>query len=71
MEIDGEGRLHLWRGSGLHLPEVKMLEELFDDLPILNKTEDLLLFLALGTGQGVHIIDLLDQPGPILSVFFG
>ena len=48
-----------------------MLEDLFDDLLILDEGDDLHIPMALRTYQGVHLIDFLNQPGPILSVFFG
>jgi hypothetical protein len=45
--------------------------DLFDHLFVLDKSEDSDLTLALRAHQGVHLIDFLNQPGPILSVFFG
>ncbi len=43
-----------------------MLEDLFDQFLILNKTDDLHLSLVLGTGQEVQFMDLLNQ----LAQFF-
>ena len=41
-----------------------MLEDLLDHLFVLDKSEDSHLTLALGAGQGVHFINLLNQSGP-------
>jgi hypothetical protein len=46
-------------------------QDLLDHLFVIDKSEDSHLPLALGTDQGVHFVDFLNQPGPILSVFFG
>ena len=64
------GHLHFGRGAGLHTPESKMLEDLFDHLLILVETDDLHPPLAFGATQGVHLIDLLGQPRPVFSVLF-
>ena len=50
------GCLHLrWR-SGLHLPQPKMLEDLFDHFPIFDEGDDSHLTLAFGSGQGINLI---------------
>jgi hypothetical protein len=47
-----EGRLHLrWR-SGLHLPQPKMLEDLFDHFPIFDEGDDSRLTWHLGQVRG-------------------
>ena len=48
-----------------------MLEDLFDHLLIFDESEDSHLTLALGAGQGINLINLLNQPHPILTIFPG
>jgi hypothetical protein len=48
-----------------------MLEDLLDHLFVLNKSEDSHLTLALGAGQGVHLIDFLNQSCPVFPVLLG
>ena len=45
-----------------------MLKDSLDDLLILYKTDDLHPPLALETGQGINLINFLNQPGPVFSV---
>jgi hypothetical protein len=42
-----------------------------DDLPVFNEGQDAHDSPTLWTGQGVHFIDLLDEPRPVLPVFLG
>lgn len=48
-----------------------MLEDLFNHVLILDESEDAHLTLTFRTGQGINLIDLLNQPRPILSIFLG
>jgi hypothetical protein len=43
-------------GSGLHLPQPKVLGDLIDDFLFLDESEDSLLTLAFWTGEGVNLI---------------
>ena len=57
--------------SDLHVLEDKILEDLFNDFLVLNKTDDLHPPLTFWPGRGGHSMDLLDQPVPIFSLPFG
>jgi hypothetical protein len=54
MEIVTEGGFALG-GVGPSFPQLKMLEDLLDDLLILDEGDDLHPPLALRTHQGVHL----------------
>ncbi len=45
-----------------------MLEDLFNHLLILDETDDFHPSLTFGASQGVRLIDLLDQSGPVFPV---
>jgi hypothetical protein len=40
-----------------------------DDFPVLDKADDPHDSPTLRAGQGIDLVDLLDQPGPVLPVF--
>ena len=46
-----------------------MLQESFDDGLILDEADDPPDSPALRTGQGIKLIDLLDQPGVVFPAF--
>lgn len=46
-----------------------MLEDPLDDLFILDESDDLHPPLAFRSRQGINLIDFLNQPGSVLSVF--
>jgi len=48
----------------------QFISEFFDNLRISYKTNDSHLTLAFRACQGINLIDLLNQPGPVLSLFF-
>jgi hypothetical protein len=48
-----------------------MPENLLDHFLIFDESDNSHLTLALGAGQGIHLINFLNQPRPILPVFFG
>jgi hypothetical protein len=48
-----------------------MPEHLFNHLVILDESEDSHLALAPGAGQGINLINPLNQPRPILPIFLG
>ena len=43
-----------------------MFKDLFNDIRLVNKTDDPHLPLALGTGKGIGLIDLSDEVRPVL-----
>jgi len=45
-----------------------MFKDLFDDLPILDKTDDLHPPLTFGACEGVRFINLLNEPGLVFSI---
>jgi hypothetical protein len=45
-----------------------MLEDLLDHFFIFDESDDSHLPLAFGTGQGINLINFLNQPGPIFSI---
>ena len=47
-----------WAGAGLHLPQPKMLEDLFNHFPIFDESDDPHLTLAFGIGQGINLNSL-------------
>ena len=48
-----------------------MLEDLFNRLLIIDETDDFHPSLTFGASQGVRLIDLLDQSGPVFQVVLG
>ena len=48
-----------------------MLEDVFDDFLVVDKSNDAHRPVALGAGEGVYLIDLLYQPCPVLAVSLG
>ncbi|MCX6575222.1 MAG: hypothetical protein NTV82_02385, partial [Candidatus Aminicenantes bacterium] len=51
---------------GLDIPEIKVLEDPFYDLLVLDESNDAHFALASLAGKGIHFINLLDQPCPVL-----
>jgi hypothetical protein len=45
-----------------------MLEDLLDHFFIFDESDDSHLPLAFGTGQGINLINFLNQPGPVFSI---
>ncbi len=41
-------------------PKAEMLQNLLDNRPVLNHADDLHFALALGTYQGINLVDFLD-----------
>jgi hypothetical protein len=48
-----------------------MPENLLDHFFIFDESDDSHLTLALRAGQGINLINFLNQPRPILSIFLG
>ena len=48
-----------------------MFQDGLDDLPVFDEADDPHGPPALRTGQGIDLVDLLNQPGPVLPVFLG
>lgn len=46
-----------------------MFQDGQDDLPVFNEADDLHDSPTLRKGQGIDLVDLLNQPGPVLPVF--
>jgi len=46
-----------------------VLQDGFDDLPVFDEADDPHGSPTIRTGQGIDLVDLLDQPGPVLPVF--
>ena len=44
-----------------------MSQDGFNDLGVLNNTDDFHGRATLGTHQGIHFVNLLDEPSPILA----
>ena len=57
-------------GPGFNLPNAEMVEDLSDDVLLLDDRDDPHQSVALRTGEGVYLMNLLYQSGPILSGFF-
>ena len=49
------------------LPQIQMLEDLSDDGPLFNEGNDLHLASAAGTGQGVGLVNLLQESRPVAA----
>jgi hypothetical protein len=47
-----------------------MLEDLFYALGVLDERNDAHRPLTLGAGEGVNLVDFLDEPCPVLAVSF-
>jgi hypothetical protein len=47
-----------------------MLEDPFDDLLILNEGNNAHRAAAFGAGEGIYLIDFLNQSGPVSPIFF-
>jgi hypothetical protein len=48
------------------IPKIQMHQDFTDHGRFLDKRDDLHGPLTFGTKQGIHMINLLDQPGPVL-----
>ena len=46
-----------------------MFQDGLDDLPVFDEAEDPHDSPTLRASQGIDLVDLLDQPGPVLPVF--
>ena len=55
---------------GREFPQTEVFEDLFYDVFGLNESDDGHRPMALGTSQGVNLIDFLNQSGPVLSIIF-
>ena len=42
-----------------------MFQDGLDDLLVFDDADDLHAFLALRAGQGIDLVNLLNQPGPV------
>ena len=42
-----------------------MFQDSLDELPIFDEADDLHDSLTIRTGQGIDVVDLLNQPGPV------
>ncbi len=62
------GRIGPWLGFSCDQPESEMFQYRFDDLLVLNKADNPHWPLAFWACHGVHLVDLLNQLGPILSI---
>lgn len=47
-----------------------MFEDGLDDLPVFNEADDAHDSPTLRAGQGVNLVDFLNEPGPVLPIFF-
>jgi len=59
----------LGSGSWFDEPQPQVFQDGLDDLPVFDEADDLHDSSTLRTGQGIDLVDLLDQPGPVLPVF--
>ena len=57
------------RGLGFDKPQAEVLEDFFNNLLVLNKTDDPHRAPAFGASERVNLIGFLNQPGPILPIF--
>jgi hypothetical protein len=61
-------RVSLGRWGGFPIPQSQMLGYFLHDLLVLNRAYNSHSALALRTDKEVHLVDLLNKPGPVLSV---
>ncbi len=57
-------------GPGLNLPKAGMIENLFYHVLVLDDCYDAHQSVALRAGEGVHLINLLDQSSPVFPALF-
>ena len=50
-----------------YFPKLEVSQDGFNDLGVLNNTDDFHGRATLGTHQGIHFVNLLDEPSPILA----
>ena len=50
-------------------PEAQVFQDGLDDLSVFNEADDAHDSLALRAGQGIDLIDFLNEPGPVLPIF--
>jgi hypothetical protein len=63
------GAWALGAGGGFNEPQPQVLQDGLDDFPVFDDADEPHDSPTLRTGQGIDLVDFLDQPGPVLAVF--